>query len=226
MESTNVLSNSQGIKDLPEVIEKQANWPKLQLPPPLYDHLTEILKEVEAQKGSPPNLIELQHAFVKKPGDFPMMVPMVRGLFLNLWNINTTYLDKFCGYLSTTKWNDDYYKFDEYFDLRFKPLGYVRLENEKIVPGESTKVVEFTEFWDIINSSDEQKLKDASWLFEDNDIPKFFNEKAAENVVTTGNRVGYLSFPRCGNSFLRKYLHNITGIQTGADMGMPMGLGF
>ena len=30
--------------------------------------------------------------------------------------------------------------------------------------------------------------------------------------------VSYSSYPRCGNSFLRKYLQDITGIATGSDM--------
>lgn len=37
---------------------------------------------------------------------------------------------------------------------------------------------------------------------------------------STGNKVAYMSYPRCGNSFLRKYLQLITGVATGADMSM------
>ena len=127
--------------------------------------------------------------------------------------------------MSTTKWNDDYYKYLEWFEERYQPLGYV-IQGEKVVPGESCQTVEWSDLWEILSSDDEQKLKDAAWIFDDVSVPKFLNEKSAINVQTTGNRVGYLSFPRSGNSFLRKYLHNITGIQTGADMGMVMGLGF
>ncbi len=33
-----------------------------------------------------------------------------------------------------------------------------------------------------------------------------------------GNRVAFASYPRTGNSFLRKILENITGVFTGSDM--------
>ena len=36
--------------------------------------------------------------------------------------------------------------------------------------------------------------------------------------------VSYCSYPRCGNSFLRKYLQNITGILTGSDMMLELGI--
>ena len=61
-------------------------------------------------------------------------------------------------------------------------------------------------------------------MFSDIKNPLFLKKGAAINPISTGNRVGFLSFPRCGNSFLRKYLQNITGVQTGADMGFDMGL--
>ena len=35
-----------------------------------------------------------------------------------------------------------------------------------------------------------------------------------------GNIVSYSSYPRCGNSFLRKYFENITGVVTGTDMSL------
>jgi hypothetical protein len=35
------------------------------------------------------------------------------------------------------------------------------------------------------------------------------------NEVT--NQIAYTSYPRSGNTFLRKYLENITGVATGSD---------
>lgn len=37
-------------------------------------------------------------------------------------------------------------------------------------------------------------------------------------VSMIGNRVAFASYPRTGNSFLRKILENITGVFTGSDM--------
>ena len=36
----------------------------------------------------------------------------------------------------------------------------------------------------------------------------------------TGFKVAFQSFPRSGNTFLRRYLEQITGVYTGADMAI------
>ena len=43
---------------------------------------------------------------------------------------------------------------------------------------------------------------------------KFLDSK----ISMIGNRVAFTSYPRTGNSFLRKILENITGVFTGSDM--------
>jgi len=46
-----------------------------------------------------------------------------------------------------------------------------------------------------------------SWVFEDiPQNPKFFNKTAANNVEAMGHHCALISFPRCGNTFLRKYM--------------------
>lgn len=133
-------------------------------------------------------------------------------------------MDKTASYLSTERWNDEYKTSSEVFDERFKPLGYTIDEKGRARATADAKTVEFTDLWDILISDDEQKLKDNEWIFSDIKNPIFLKRGSAVNVETTGNHVGFLSFPRTGNSFLRKYLHNITGIQTGSDMDIDMGL--
>ena len=39
-----------------------------------------------------------------------------------------------------------------------------------------------------------------------------------------GQKVSYSTYPRVGNSFLRKYLQMITGVATGSDMTMEFNL--
>jgi hypothetical protein len=51
---------------------------------------------------------------------------------------------------------------------------------------------------------------------------KFLDSKV--NMV--GNRVAFASYPRTGNSFLRKILENITGVFTGSDMPLFKSLTF
>ena len=40
----------------------------------------------------------------------------------------------------------------------------------------------------------------------------------------TGNQVAFQSFPRCGNTFLRRFIEQITGIYTGSDMNIEQTL--
>jgi len=58
-----------------------------------------------------------------------------------------------------------------------------------------------------------------AWVF-DNVVkhPKFLDKNAADNVETMGCHVSINSFPRSGNSLVRKYTQNILGIVTGSDM--------
>ena len=56
-------------------------------------------------------------------------------------------------------------------------------------------------------------------MFDLND-DKYLDVNAERTVESMNQKVGYLSYPRVGNSFLRKYLQMITGIATGSDMTM------
>ena len=89
------------------------------------------------------------------------------------------------------------------------------------------KTVDFGELWDTLRSDDQSLLESLAWVFEDQNDSKYFNMKdppSGRTVESTGNMVSYSSFPRCGNTFLRKNLQNITGISTGSDMSVEFNL--
>ena len=46
-----------------------------------------------------------------------------------------------------------------------------------------------------------------------------------ESVATIGHKIGFCSFPRCGNSFMRKLLELCTGIVTGSCMSLHTAVG-
>ena len=49
----------------------------------------------------------------------------------------------------------------------------------------------------------------------------FFDEKQTKFLSTKPkSTVAFASYPRSGNSFLRKYIDNITGVATGSDVQM------
>lgn len=46
--------------------------------------------------------------------------------------------------------------------------------------------------------------------------------KFLDGKKNTGNKLAFISFPRSGNSFLRKYLESLTGVITGSDVTFRM----
>jgi len=47
-----------------------------------------------------------------------------------------------------------------------------------------------------------------------------------EKVLMAGNRVAFTSYPRSGNSFLRKILEQVTGIFSGSDLSLDNAIPF
>ena len=47
---------------------------------------------------------------------------------------------------------------------------------------------------------------------------KLFGSKAKFLSGTRPRSISYASYPRSGNTFLRKYLENVTGVATGSDV--------
>ena len=74
--------------------------------------------------------------------------------------------------------------------------------------------------YDILLSEDENLLESNKWMFDDLQNSKFLQKDSKRTVGSTGNIVCYSSFPRSGNSFLRKYFENITGVVTGSEMSL------
>ena len=81
----------------------------------------------------------------------------------------------------------------------------------RIVPGPDTPVKNFKEVKELLLSKD--LSRDAEFS---KDELHFLDGK----VGMRGNMVAFQSFPRCGNTFLRRFVEQITGIHTGADMNI------
>ena len=154
--------------------------------------------ELEAIKG---------HPFVK------------HGLY---WD-DKVYMTPCMAYCSMIKWNDHYERFTERFKRTYESKGYYLDDLLRVRPGPDVGTVDFGELWQVLTSSDEELLESLAWVFEDQSDSKFLNMSdppSGQTVESTGNMVAYASYIRCGNSFLRKYLENITGIATGSDMSI------
>ena len=69
----------------------------------------------------------------------------------------------------------------------------------------------------VLKSKDEADLLNNSWMF-DGDC-KFLDGKDSLD----GNKIYFTSFPRSGNSFLRRLLEEVTGIATGSNWPQKTG---
>ena len=62
-----------------------------------------------------------------------------------------------------------------------------------------------------LKSKDEAMLNKNKWMFEG-------ASKYLDGTSKCNARITYITFPRVGNSMIRKYLENITGVITGSEM--------
>jgi len=80
-----------------------------------------------------------------------------------------------------------------------------------IRPAESTKTIDINTLINILKSKDRSLYESNKWLFEG-------NSRFLEGGKSLGaNKVAFASYPRSGNSFMRKYLEMVTGVATGSD---------
>lgn len=73
-------------------------------------------------------------------------------------------------------------------------------------------VVKLDMLVDVLKSKDAGQWEAAKWIFDNNNCPHFL-----DGAPNNKNKIAFASFPRSGNSFLRKYFEMLTGITTGAD---------
>ena len=63
---------------------------------------------------------------------------------------------------------------------------------------------------DLLKSKDEALWENAKWMFDG-------QFRFLDGEPNKSQKVAFCSFPRSGNTFLRRYIEMLTGICTGAD---------
>jgi len=100
----------------------------------------------------------------------------------------------------------------ELFSERFNRLypGYMLDKNMRIRAKPGTPVLNINELLRLLRSSDEKLWKESEWMFKG-------GFRFLDGSPNKSNKIAFASFPRSGNTFLRKYSEMLTGVQTGAD---------
>jgi hypothetical protein len=73
-----------------------------------------------------------------------------------------------------------------------------------------TTTLKLKELMQLLLSKDRQQWTQNSWVFDG-------ERRYLDGTKNTANKVGFQSFPRSGNTFVRKYFEMLTGVETGAD---------
>jgi len=91
--------------------------------------------------------------------------------------------------------------------------GYLLDERCRARPGPNTPTINFQQLKDILLSTDLSRNEELAWI-KDNSF------RFLDGQDMKGNQVALQSFPRTGNSFSRRFIEQITGVFTGADMNI------
>ena len=85
--------------------------------------------------------------------------------------------------------------------------------NERMAfrPGPNTPVLNFKYIKELLLSTDLSRNAELDWM-------KDGSLRFLDGEDIRGNQVAFASFARSGNTFLRRFLEQITGIYTGSDM--------
>ena len=123
------------------------------------------------------------------------------------------YVDQKLYRFSSTK-KEGFYTFSEIFHINFG-YDYACTVTRHIYPIGEARRVNYTQLTSILRSKDESVYTKDKWIFDGHHR---LLDKTESLMDDHQNHIMFTSFPRSGNSFMRRYLEQITGIATGCTM--------
>ena len=145
--------------------------------------------------GRPPTIVEI---FVTLSDTYGKTVNNIYELVAVLYSIlreDLMYTDEHSYRYTLTK-QEGFYNYSEIFRRRF-PLGYECDKLGRVVPT-TAKRVNMRYLRELLTSTDESKYEQNSWIWD--------GEFRFLDGAPLERRVGFTSYPRSGNSFLRRYV--------------------
>jgi len=174
------------------------------------------IKEAEEERGSPAYLPDLRRAINQRYHLIRHSTPFLRGVLMDLYRNDQVLCDREMDRFTLDpamqhKEGVNETGFELHSD-RFTRMfpGYNLTDNGLMEPKEDTPTVNFNHLKELLLSKDLSRGAELEWA---NTETRFLDR----TVDMNGNIISFCSFPRSGNSMLRKYLEGITGIDTGSD---------
>lgn len=189
--------------------EEQVAKALLSLPWFLVSNYLKAVNEAEDILGRIPTSIEIFQVFKSKNHSFgPKNAYEAAAVTMSIYREDLIFSDE-VAYQFTTRQHEGFNTFSTNFKKKFVE-GY-RIDKTGAIRPTTAKRINFAKQMEMLKSKDEALFEEARWIF-DGDF-RFLDGASME-----GKQVGFTSFPRSGNSFLRRTIEQLTGITTGATM--------
>jgi hypothetical protein len=188
------------------------------LPPGFKSNLIFCIRHAEQQKGRPVYIVEIKDSW-DALCNMPYFTPWTLqfGCY-DLFQNDELLADELCEkFTLDPKYqrneNNEDSQFELYSDRYMRKFSHFNIDDQlRFTPNEKAKTINFDNLKNILLSTDLGLITEYEKLVSGN--LKFLDSKV--NMV--GNRVCFASYPRTGNTLLRKILESITGVFTGSDM--------
>ena len=180
----------------------------LWLPYWIVNQMLACVKSAEEKlKGTPPSIIQI---FVEMKQNYNLPVNNIyegAAVLTSLFREDWLYTDE-TAVCYSLKRHEGFMLYSEMFRKRYGN-EYMTGRDGTCVPTTARKI-NFKNLIDMLKSKDEAVFTKNKWVY-DGDFKFCDGEKL-------GSKIAFNTYPRSGNSFLRKYLEQLTGISTGATV--------
>lgn len=110
----------------------------------------------------------------------------------------------------------DLHLYSDWMKLKY-PHFYLETPKLKLRPYPDTPTINLKQLKEILLSADLTRNSELEWL-------KGTNYRFLDGQALGCDATSFISVSRMGNSFLRRFLEDITGIYTGSDMNVDLTL--
>ena len=190
--------------------QEQVSRAILWLPWFITNQMLKSVQLAEEKLKRPPTVFEIFVEFKIAMPRVPVNTVFEMGaMFTSLFREDWIYMDETAIHFSLVK-HPGFCNYSERFREKYGS-GYACARDGSIV-AKTARTINHANLLNMLKSKDEQLFKDNAWIF-DGEFKFCDGEKLA-------SKISFSTYPRSGNSFLRKYLEQMTGITTGATVSL------
>jgi hypothetical protein len=169
--------------------------------------MLDCIRSAEEKLGRPPSQIEVFVEMTDRYPSMPVKHCYASGAVIgSLLREDWIYTNKIASHVSLTR-HEGYETFSEKFRSHFKG-NYETCRDGSIITSKSGRKLNLDNITDMLKSKDASLYEKNKWVFDGE--YRFLDE----SPLTT--KIAFCTFPRSGNSLMRRLLENATGIATGS----------